>query len=413
MFIILYKLDFLTHFTVNATTILAIETSCDETAVAVVEDGWKVLSNVIGSQVDIHAKTGGVVPEVAAREHVRSMIPIVHEALCTAFKVEHDLDDSEFSIFNFQFSKEWIERIDKIAVTVEPGLVTSLLVGTETAKFLGYLWDKEVIEVNHVKGHVAANWLERDPSDITVMFPVCCLSVSGGHNELILLKSKSEWEIIGESQDDAAGEAFDKVARLLGLGYPGGPLIQRKAEEFSISNYPVLRPSSTYSSGYAGLSQSLNSRLNFPRAWLNENKSDNWDRKCLNFSFSGLKSEVQREVERRLSQSGELAHSTHSTGSVQAGLGLSENDRAEIAFAFQEAVCDVLSEKLIEAARRYEVKEVHLAGGVSANLRLREMVQEKLERDGLNLVFRFPESIKYCTDNAAMIGSAAFHSITS
>jgi N6-L-threonylcarbamoyladenine synthase len=385
--------------------ILAIETSCDETAVSVVQDGWKVLSNVIGSQIDIHAKTGGVVPEVAAREHVRVMIPIVDEAIRVAFgpicvcckyknpksqilNSKH-AQNSKFKIHNGACSCS-IDKIDCIAVTVEPGLATSLLVGTETAKYLGYIWDKEVIEVNHVKGHVAANWLERDPSDIHIAFPVLCLSVSGGHNELILVDDErgfgslsSGFEIIGESTDDAAGEAFDKVARILGLGYPGGPAIQKIASEFRVE------------------SSGLRDTVVFSRAWLNENNSNKWDRKNLNFSFSGLKSEVQREVQRRSYLEGEDPH-PH----------LQEIDQIEIAFAFQEAVCDVLSEKLIEAVRRYGANEVHLAGGVSANRRLREMMKEKLDRDGMTQVLRFPESIKYCTDNAAMIGAAAFHGLS-
>jgi N6-L-threonylcarbamoyladenine synthase len=263
-----------------------------------------------------------------------------------------------------------VRTIDAIAVTSEPGLVTSLLVGTETAKWLGYLWNKPVIKVNHIRGHVYANWLERDPSTDPIQFPVVCLSVSGGHNEIILLKNHQEWEIIGESQDDAAGEAFDKVARILELGYPGGPVIEQYAKLYT-QMVPNIES---------------DKMVRFPRAWLNSNHSNKWDGTSFDFSFSGLKSEVLREVQRRDR--------------------LNDTDRAEIAYAFQDAVCDVLVTKLVGAAKKHQVKEIHLAGGVSANKFLRMRVDEASKTVGGKV--RWPEKMVYCTDNAAMIGAAAY-----
>lgn len=330
--------------------ILAIETSCDETACAIVDDGWQVRSNVIASSLELHKKTGGVVPEVAARAHVQAIIPVIEQTM----------------------GEIRPESIDAIAVTAEPGLQTSLLVGTETAKWLAYLWNKPLIPVNHIRGHVYANWLERDPEEEPIQFPVLCLSVSGGHNELILLKSHEDWDVIGESQDDAAGEAFDKVARILGLGYPGGPLIEKEAEMF-LQMAPNLDREVS---------------LQFPRAWLNENNSTKWDGTSFDFSFSGLKSEALREVQKR-----------EENGRLHA------QDTGLIAYAFQEAVFDVLVTKLIGAAEEEQVKEIHIAGGVSANKRLRGLLQEKWRG-----MLRFPKKMSYCTDNAAMIGAAAYWS---
>lgn len=328
--------------------ILALETSCDETAAAVIEDGWRVHSNVIASSLQQHQITGGVVPEVAARAHIESMTPVLQEAL-------KDLDR---------------ESIDAIAVTKEPGLLPSLLVGIESAKWMAYLWKKPLLEVNHIHGHVYANWLERDPSEDPIQFPVVCLSVSGGHNDLILLRSHEDWEILGSTQDDAAGEAFDKVARLLSLGYPGGPLIEKEAETLL-----QMAPNTED-----------DLELSFPRAWLNENNSNKWDGTSYDFSFSGLKSEVLREVSKR-EQDGRL----HG------------RDTALISYAFQEAVFDVLVSKLVGAAEKYGAKEIHIAGGVSANKRLRGLVAERWQGK-----FRSPEKMAYCTDNAAMIGAAAY-----
>ena len=315
--------------------ILGIETSCDETAAAVVEDGTKVLSNIIASQIPLHHATGGVVPEVAAREHVVKIIPVVEEALKQAGTT--------------------LGEIDAIAATQGPGLLSSLLIGTTAASTLAIAAKKPIIPVNHISGHIYANWLGSDPEP---KFPIAILTVSGGHNDLILMKSHKNFTLLGETLDDAAGEAFDKVARLLGLGYPGGPHIARKAEVGNPKRYPL------------------------PRAYLSKDSYD--------FSFSGLKTAVLNLVKGEHAENGKL----------------SDEFIQDTAASFQEAVCEVLSDKLIRAAKEFKVKEVHLAGGVSANRRLRQIVTEKIGKKGPLL--RFPSDISFCTDNAAMVASAAF-----
>ncbi len=311
--------------------IFGIETSCDDTAAAVVEDGVKVLSNVIASSIDLHQETGGVVPEVAAREHLRQISPVIDKALADA-------------------DCEW-KDIDAITVTTSPGLIASLLVGINTAQTIAYIHQKPLIEIDHVVGHVYANFLERETEP---QFPLLVLTVSGGHNELILMRGHHDFVKLGETLDDAAGEAFDKVARLLGLGYPGGPIISKLAE----SGNPEA--------------------FKFPRPMLDkENK--------LNFSFSGLKSAVRREVEKL-----EKAN---------------DQTIADICASFQQAVIEVLVDKLVLATQEQEVKEVHLAGGVSANRLLRQMTREKLPD---KLPVFWPIEQIFCTDNAAMIASAAY-----
>ncbi len=370
--------------------ILAIETSCDETAAAVVEDGWNALSNVIASSLALHQKTGGVVPEVAARAQIESIIPVLQEALDQAFPGKA--------------IEEQAKMIDAIAVTTEPGLVTSLLVGTETGKWLAWLWEKPLIKVNHIHGHVYANWLDRDSAEDPILFPVVSLSVSGGHNDLILIKEAGYFEILGQTQDDAAGEAFDKVARVLGLGYPGGPAIERLALSLRASHSEAKQSRMTqqtaeiYEIASSSTSSPSRNDIQFPRAWLNKNRHlKTWDETNFNFSFSGLKSEVIREVQRR----GDLK----------------EQDRIEIAYSFQEAVFDVLATKLLGAAKKFHAKEIHLAGGVSANKRFREVIEKRLSSSpspakergqGGEVCLRTPTKMIYCTDNAAMIGAAAF-----
>lgn len=311
--------------------IFGIETSCDETAAAVVEDGVKVLSNVIASSVDMHQATGGVVPEVAAREHLRQISPVVDKALADA-------------------GCEWND-IDAIGVTSSPGLIASLLVGVNTAQTLAYIHQKPLIEVNHVHGHIYANFLERKTPP---QFPLLVLTVSGGHNELMFMRGHHDFVKLGETLDDAAGEAFDKVARLLGIGYPGGPVISKLAEKGNPSAF------------------------HFPRPMLDgENE--------LNFSFSGLKSAVRREVE-------QLKKSDDQT-------------TADLCASFQQAVIEVLVDKLVLAVSRHKVKEVHLAGGVSANRLLRQVAREKLPD---KLPVYWPVEQIFCTDNAAMVASAAY-----
>ena len=323
--------------------ILSIETSCDETAAAIVEDGRKVLANVIASQIDLHAKTGGVVPEVAAREHVLKMIPVLEECLEVA---GCDWDD-----------------IDALAITKGPGLISSLIIGTETASVISYVKGKPLIPVQHITGHIYSNWLYEKEDKGEPVFPIIILTVSGGHNELILMRGHHQFEVLGETRDDAAGEAFDKVARILGLGYPGGPAIAKIALKGDAN------------------------RFKLPKTFL--------EKGSLDFSFSGLKTAVLNEVKRHEGK-------------------IDEQLKADMAASFQETTIDVLSEKLMMALSKFpEVKEVHLAGGVSANRRLREVIQNKLEifnnRFGKKIIFRHPKSFDYCTDNAAMIAAAGYY----
>ena len=313
----------------TAVHILAIETSCDETAAAVIADGKRILSNVVASQAEMHAKYGGVFPEMASRQHILTIDSVVKEAI--------------------NKSGLTLEQIDALAVTQGPGLPGSLVVGINMAKGLHIATQLPLIGVNHLEGHVYSIWPgepEQEPE-----FPLLALVVSGGHTELILMRSHLTYERLGGTLDDAAGEAFDKVARLLDLGYPGGPKIQKAAE--------------------AGDPH----RFTFPRSWLD----DTW-----NFSFSGLKTAVLREV-RAIESRGEQLPS------------------ADLAAGFQEAVVDVLFTKTLAAAHAHGAKSVLVAGGVSANKPLRERFLEKSDLP----VFIPPFFL--CTDNAAMIGAAAYH----
>ena len=340
--------------------ILGIETSCDETAAAVVRNGSTVLSSVIASQAELHAKTGGVVPEVAAREHVGAILPVIDKALSEA--------------------KTSLSKIDAIAVAAGPGLVSALLSGVITANALATFTKKKLIPVNHILGHIRANWLEREAKSFR--YPIVTLTASGGHNDLVLLRSAtSQPKLLGETNDDAAGEAFDKVARLLGLGYPGGPVIEKIA--IKIPPGPPLQKGGDFE---------------FPRAWLipkdiskNFSSTEVGERlrdgrlelANFDFSFSGLKSEVRRRA--RNSK-------------------LTKKGVAEIAAGFQESVIDVLATKTLLAAKKFKAKEIHLAGGVSANKALRGRF-EKYAKE-LGVTFRCPAKFQYCTDNAAMIAGA-------
>ena len=346
--------------------ILGIETSCDETSCAVIEDGYKVLSNVIYSQVATHAKTGGVVPEVAAREHILKITPVLDECLS---KANLSLDD-----------------IDAIAITKGPGLISSLIIGTETASVISYLKNKILIPVHHVAGHVYANFLnvDKDGDKPKIEFPILILTVSGGHNEILLMTDHNEFKVLGETRDDAAGEAFDKVARILGLGYPGGPAISKSAVNGNKNAFK------------------------FPRSFLESGSLD--------FSFSGLKTAVLTEVKEYIKENfpGEELNNYEAISAK-----LPEQLKADFAASFQEAVVDVLTEKLLQGyltlkASGVDVKQLHLAGGVSANTRLREVLLEKagkLKKDGemSNTEICYPKSLVFCTDNAAMIASAAYY----
>jgi len=338
--------------------ILAIETSCDETAAAVVRDGRAIVSSVVSSQVDLHRQYGGIVPEVASREHVRTIIPVLREALAP-------LPDPAAAL-------------DAIAVTHGPGLAGSLLVGVNVAKALAMAWDKPLVAVHHLESHLYANWLVGKES-LPPRFPSVCLVISGGHTSLILIEDHARYRQLGQTLDDAAGEAFDKAARILGLDYPGGPAIERAARR-----------------GQAG-------RYKLPRSWL---------RGTHDFSFSGLKTALYRmaQEERRRDASLHLSGAPDAPAEVprlsRAGEfpPLEAQVAADLAAAFQEAVVDILVRKTAEAANAYGALEVLLAGGVAANTRLREEMSLRL-----SVPLRMPPPA-LCTDNAAMVGAAAhFH----
>lgn len=309
--------------------ILAIETSCDETSAAVIKNGNEILSNIVSTQIDIHKRFGGVVPEVASRLHVEQITIVIEEAMSKANVGYTDLS--------------------AIAVTEGPGLVGALLIGVNAAKAIAFAHDLPLIGVHHIAGHIYANRLIQE-----LHFPLLALVVSGGHTELVYMKEDGEFEVIGETRDDAAGEAYDKVARTLKLPYPGGPHIDRLAQEGS-ANIP------------------------FPRAWLEEGSYD--------FSFSGLKSAVINYMH----------------NAEQRGVDISPED---VAASFQESVVEVIVSKTIKAAKEYDVKQVLLAGGVAANKGLRASLQKEMNIFSDKELVIPPLSL--CTDNAAMIGAAAY-----
>ena len=307
--------------------IMGIESYCDETAAAVVEDGRKIVSNVVASQIDIHARYGGVVPEVASRQHLLSIIPVISEAMTKAKVTWRD--------------------IDGIAVTFGPGLVGSLLVGVNAAKAIALAQQLPITGVNHLEAHIYANWLDTSSlsTEYSVEFPCLCLIVSGGHSDLILMTGHGQFEKLGRTRDDAAGEAFDKASRILGLGYPGGPAMEQAA-----------------TSGTACLP--------LPRAWL---------KGSYDFSFSGLKTALWHLVQRE---------------------GISVADAAA---SFQLAIVDVLVAKTIEAAKQLGVKQISLSGGVAAN----KLLSEQFLTNSPVPVLIPPPSL--CTDNAAMVAACGYH----
>lgn len=309
---------------------LAIETSCDETSAAVLKNGREVLSNIIMSQIDIHKKFGGVVPEVASRNHVKDINPVIIEALKKASIGFNDLDF--------------------VSVTYGPGLVGALLIGLSSAKALAYALDIPLVGVHHIEGHIAGNYIAHKDLEP----PFICLVVSGGHTHLVKVEDYGKYEILGKTRDDAAGEAYDKVARSLGLGYPGGPLIDKLAKEGD------------------------KSAIKFPRTYLD----DSYD-----FSFSGLKSAVLNYLNSMKMKEEEI-------------------NRADVAASFQEAVIEVLSNKAIRAAKEFSMTKIAIAGGVSANSALRERLTIMSKEN--NLEFYYPP-MELCTDNAAMIGSAGYY----
>ncbi|MED3727277.1 tRNA (adenosine(37)-N6)-threonylcarbamoyltransferase complex transferase subunit TsaD [Priestia filamentosa] len=315
--------------TMKKELILAIETSCDETAVAIIQDGKEIIANVVASQIESHKRFGGVVPEVASRHHVEQMTIVIEEAL--------------------QQAKLTMDDIDAVAVTEGPGLVGALLIGVNAAKALAFAHNKPLIGVHHIAGHIYANRLVKE-----MQFPLLALVVSGGHTELVYMEDHITFEVIGETRDDAVGEAYDKVARTIGLPYPGGPHIDRLAHE----GEPTL---------------------DLPRAWLEKDSFD--------FSFSGLKSAVINTL-----------HNAKQRGE--------EIKPEDLAASFQESVIEVLVGKTLKAAEKYNVKQVLLAGGVAANRGLREELQKTFEPFDKQLELIIPP-LPLCTDNAAMIGAAA------
>ena len=312
--------------------ILAIESSCDETSAAVVVNGREVLSNIIASQIDTHKKFGGVVPEVASRMHIEVVSGVVQEALEEAGVT--------------------LEQIDAIGVTYGPGLVGALLVGLQFAKGLAFSTKKPLVGVNHIEGHICANYIQH--KDLKP--PFVSLVVSGGHTFIVHVKDYGVYEVIGQTRDDAAGEAYDKVARALGLGYPGGPIIDRLAK------------------------QGNKHAIEFPRAYLD----DSYD-----FSFSGLKSAVLNYLNKAKMQNVEV-------------------NKADVAASFQKAVIEVLKDNVMETCKSRNVKKIAIAGGVASNSALRETIMNAASKKGIEVLFPAPV---LCTDNAAMIGSAAYFNL--
>ena len=313
------------------TYILGIESSCDETAASVVKNGREVLSNVINTQIDLHKIYGGVVPEIASRKHIENIDAVIDEALKEA--------------------KMTFDEIDAIAVTYGPGLVGALLVGVSSAKAISYALNKPLIPVHHIKGHISANFIAHPD----LKPPFCCLVASGGHSHIVNVKDYTDFEVLGRTRDDAAGEAFDKIARVLGLGYPGGPLIDKLAKE---GNPEAIA---------------------FPRVKM--------DKDSLDFSFSGVKTAVINYLH-KAEQRGE------------------EINKADVAASFQNAVTDALCEHTIEGALRVGAKTVAIAGGVAANSDLREKMTAMCKKHGIDVVYPPPV---LCTDNAAMIASAGYY----
>jgi len=311
--------------------ILAIESSCDETAAAVVKNGREVLSNIISTQIPLHQKYGGVVPEIASRKHVESILPVIDNALKDAGVT--------------------IEDIDAVGVTYGPGLVGALLVGLTAAKSLAFAANKPLIPVNHIEGHIAANYIEHKELEP----PFVCLVASGGHSHIVNIESYSKLEILGQTRDDAAGEAFDKIARALGLGYPGGPAIDKTAKNGNPN------------------------AVSFPKVKF-ENGS-------LDFSFSGVKTAVLNYLNQAAQRNEQVI--------VE-----------DVCASFQKAVVDVLVDNTLEAAAIKGVESVALAGGVAANSRLREELLSKGQAKGLKVYY---PSLILCTDNAAMIGCGAYY----
>lgn len=310
------------------TYILAIESSCDETSVAIIKNGCKIISNIVLSQMDTHSNYGGVVPEIASRMHIENITIVLEQAL----------NDANLSM----------EDIDAIAVTYGPGLVGSLLIGLQAAKTLSYVYNKPLVPVHHIAGHIYANNLEK-----SMKFPLIALVISGGHTELVYMKEDYNFEVIGSTLDDAVGEAYDKVARVINLPYPGGPKVDRLAHIGKDTyNLPIPLDDDSY-----------------------------------NFSFSGIKSAVIN-----------LKHNEEQKGN--------DINVQDLATSFQNRVIEILTKKTMRALRKYDVKNLIIAGGVSANKGIRDKFSELCLKEGINLTI---PKLDYCTDNAAMIGAAGYY----
>ncbi len=367
--------------------ILGIETSCDETSASLVKsqaNNLKTLSHIVSSQVKIHAQWGGVVPHLAAREHLRNIVPVLKTA--------------------FQKAKTKPSDIDLIAVTQGPGLIPALLIGTNAAKTLSYLWQKPLIGIHHIEGHIYANFIsdkisvisppkadqpqagnfQKNPKlrvtsyELQAPFPILCLVVSGGHTQLVLMKKHLDYKIVGQTLDDAVGEAFDKTARILKLGYPGGPAISQLAKKYKNCHPEFISGSQIKNKKTP---KQVRDNISLPRPMINSND--------FNFSFSGLKTAVLYEVKKIKSNK-------------------IEKLKANIAAEFQQAALDVLIHKTMKAAKKYHPKTIILAGGVSANKELRKQLGEKIKEEIPGTEYILPET-EYCGDNAAMIAAAGFY----
>ncbi|MDD2565808.1 MAG: tRNA (adenosine(37)-N6)-threonylcarbamoyltransferase complex transferase subunit TsaD [Candidatus Gracilibacteria bacterium] len=336
--------------------ILAFETSCDDTSIAIFED-TRLIALDTKSQIKEHLPTCGVVPEVAARLHANNVFLVL----------ENVLAQTGLSL----------DQIDYIACTEDPGLLPSLYVGLTVAKTISKLLNKPFIPINHIQAHIFANLLERDLGELE--FPSVCLTVSGGHNEIYLWKSLFELELLGQTQDDSAGEAFDKVAKMIGEGFPGGPVVSKLASE--------------YNGEFKGI---------FPKVLL--------DKESLNFSFSGLKSSVKREIDKRIAILSTENISTKVSATRENAINfLTYEDKIEICFEFENTVIDILTTKLFLAAEQKRIKSIVLAGGVSANSKLKRIISEEANKKGYK--FLYPSKPVYSQDNAAMVGILAYYKI--
>ena len=327
--------------------ILSIDTSCDDTCLAVLKiekKKIKVLSNIVSSQIDIHRKYGGVYPSLAKREHEKNLVPVLKQALQKAQ------------------NKKKFKKPDLVAVTIGPGLDPCLWVGLNFAKSLSFIWDIPLIPVNHIEGHIFANFLSKISLNFQKLLPAICLIVSGGHTQLILIKKVGNYKIIGETRDDAAGECFDKTARILGLTYPGGPSIAKQAKQFSISDSQIS--------------------IKLPRPMMHSKDYD--------FSFSGLKTAVLYDYKKRSKK-----------------IRTSKKYISAMAKEIQQTIIDVLIKKTIKATKDYKAKTIILGGGVIANKELQKQFKEKTKKEMPNLLLLSPDS-NLCTDNAVMIGIAGY-----